>query len=195
MLGLKGISFEMVQQRPFANDPEYKMINPLGKVPTLVDGELTLCDSKVICRYIENAYPEPRLYPEDPAERAKADWLEEFSGTSVTELATGIFFQRFMRPRVFKQEPDEKFISEIITNRLPPLLAYLEGHIPQEGFVFGDFTMTDLAIVSPFINASYAGYEVDPESWPRLAGLINRVKANPEVAAVLAEEARMFGAR
>lgn len=195
MLAMKGIDYEVVPQMPFAGDQDYMQINPLGKIPTLVDGDLTLCDSKVICRYIENAYPEPRLYPADVAQRAVADWLEELSGTTITELATGIFFQRFMRPRVFKQQPDEEMIANIITNRLPPMLDYLESYIPAEGFIFGDFTMADLAIVSPFVNASYAGYEVDSATWPKLAGLIERVRALPEVAATLAEEAKIFAAR
>ncbi len=195
MLAMKGIEYEMVPQMPFSGDPDYRQINPLGKIPTLVDGDLTLCDSKVICRYIESAYPEPRLYPAAAAQRAMADWLEEFSGTTLTELATGIFFQRFMRPRVFKQEPDEELISDIVTNRLPPMQDYLESHIPADGFVFGAFTIADLAIVSPLINASYAGYEVDAATWPKLAALVKRVRALPEVAAVLAEEAKVFGAR
>ena len=194
MLAMKGIEYEKVPQMPFSGDQDYLKINPLGKVPTLVDGDLTLCDSKVICRYIENAYPEPRLYPADVAQRAVADWLEEFSGTTITELATGIFFQRYMRPRAFKQEPDEELISKIINDRLPPMLTYLEGQVPVKGFVFGDFTMADLAIVSPFINASYAKYAVDSATWPKLAGLIERVKALPEVAAILAEEAKIFSA-
>lgn len=195
MLGMKGIDYEMVPQMPFSGDQDYMAINPLGKIPTLVDGDLTLCDSKVICRYLESAYPEPPLYPADAAQRGMADWLEELSGTTITELATGIFFQRFMRPRVFKQEPDEEMIANIINNRLPPMQTYLENHISHSGFVFGDFTMADLAMVSPFINASYAGYEVDAATWPKLAGLIDRVKALPEVAAILAEEAKIFGAR
>ena len=192
ILALKGVEYEKVTQMPFANDQEYIKINPLGKIPTLVDGDMTLCDSKVICRYLENAYPDPALYPIDAAQKAQADWLEEFSGTTITELATGIFFQRYMRPRAFKQEPDEELIEKIITKRLPRMLNYLESHIPQDGFVFGDFTMADLAIVSPFVNAAYAGYEVEPQSWPKLARLIDRVRAVPEVAVVLDEEARIF---
>ena len=58
-LDFKGIPYETVPQMPFSGDKDYLKINPLGKVPSLVDGELTLCDSKVICRYLENAYPQP----------------------------------------------------------------------------------------------------------------------------------------
>ena len=192
-LDIKGVAYEIVRQMPFSGDEEYKKINPLAKVPTLVDGDLTIGDSKVICRCIDNAYPDPALYPADAADKARADWFEELGGTYVTELATGIFFQRFMRPFAFKQEPDEKLVADIIDNKLPPILNYLEGEIPANGFIFGEFTLADLSIVSPFINASYANYTVDSSKWPNLAGLIDRVKAIPQVATILAKEAETMG--
>ena len=192
-LELKGVEYEIVPQMPFSGDQEYLKLNPLGKVPTLVDGDFVLGDSKVICRYLENAYPEPELYPTDVKERAMADWYEDLCGGRVAELAAGIFFQRFMRPFAFKQEPDEELVAKITEKQLPPMLDYLEGQLPADGFVFGEFTLADMAIISPFINASYAGYDVDSTRWPNMAGLIDRVKALPVVASVLAQEAKALG--
>jgi glutathione S-transferase len=192
-LDYKGIPYEIVPKMPFSGDQEYLKINPLGKIPTLVDGDLTLGDSKVICRYLERAYPEPALYPADVDDGATADWYEDLCGGVVAEMAAGIFFQRFMRPFAFKQEPDEELVAKIIDKRLPPMLDYLEGQLPAEGFVFGEFGMADLSIVSPFINASYANYDVDASRWPALAGLIARVKAQPQVAAILEQEAKALG--
>lgn len=192
-LEFKGLPYEIVQQMPFARDAEYLKLNPLGKVPTLVDGGLTLGDSKVICRYLESAYPEPALYPSELQDRAMADWYEDLCGGHVAELAAGIFFQRFMRPIAFKQEPDEELVAKITEKKLPPMLDYLESQVPAEGFLFGDFMMADLSIVSPFINAAYAGYEVDSAHWPALAGLIARVKAQPHVKLILEKEARALG--
>ena len=192
-LDIKKVEYEIVPQMPFSGDKDYLKINPLGKIPTLIDGELTLGDSKVICRYIESAYPEPALYPAGLADRAMADWYEDLCGGHVAELAAGIFFQRFMRPFAFKQEPDEELVAKITDKKLPPMLDYLEQQVPAEGFVFGDFSMADLSIASPFYNAAYAGYTVDPARWPKLAGLIARVKELPAVKAVLAQEAKVLG--
>ena len=192
-LDFKDIPYEIIAQMPFSGDTEYLKINPLGKVPTLVDGGLTLGDSKVICRYLENAYPEPSLYPADVADNAMADWYEDLCGGAVAEMAAGIFFQRFMRPFAFKQEPDEELVAKIIDKRLPPMLDYLETQVPTEGFVFGEFTMADLSIASPFFNASYAGYDVDSSRWPAVAGLIARVRTQPHVAAVMEQEAKALG--
>jgi len=192
-LDYKGIPYEIVPQMPFARDAEYQKINPLGKVPTLVDGDFTLGDSKVICRYLESAYPEPALYPTALQDRAMADWYEDLCGGAVAELAAGIFFQRFMRPLAFKQEPDEELVSKITDKKLPPMLDYLESQVPAAGFLYGDFMMADLSIASPFINAAYAGYTVDDARWPAVAGLIARVREQPQVQAVLEQEARALG--
>ena len=43
------------------------------------------------------------------------------------------------------------------------------------------------------INAAYAGYEVDESRWPNLVGLVARVRAQPQVAAVLEKEQRALG--
>jgi glutathione S-transferase len=192
-LDFKGVPYEIVPQMPFARDAEYNKINPLGQIPTLVDGDLTLGDSKVICQYIEEAYPEPALYPQKIADKAMAHWYEDLCGGRIAGLAAGIFFQRFMRPLAFKQDPDEELVAKIIDKDLPPLLDYLETQVPTEGFVFGKFQMADLSIASPFYNASYAGFDVDASRWPALAGLIARVKQQSNVAAVLEKEAKALG--
>jgi len=56
--------------------PEYLAINPWGKIPTLVDGDLTLWESNAILQYIAEAYGEYRLWSREPKQRADiARWL------------------------------------------------------------------------------------------------------------------------
>ena len=192
-LEIKGLKYEMATQMPFSGDEDYKKLNPLGKIPTLVDGDLTLGDSKVICRYLESAYPEVPFYPTDLADNAMADWYDDFASGPVAELAAGIFFQRFMRPRAFKQEPDEALIANIIDKKLPPLLSYIEGQLPSEGYLFGAFSIADLTLVTPFVNAAYAGYEVCSDTYPKFASLIKAVRGEPAVATILTKEAKALG--
>ena len=193
VLAVKELSFEHIQQLPFTGDQEYLKINPLGKIPSLRDGDLTLCDSTVICEYLDEAYPDHPVYPADTADRARARWLEELAGSRVTEYAAGIFFQRFMRPRFMKQEPDEALIEKIITKQLPPLLDYIEARVPEEGFLFGDLTLVDVSLLCPFVNSAYAGYNVDPARWPRFVAFMERVKSGPVMKRILAEEAAALG--
>lgn len=194
VLQLKNIAFEQTQQMPFSADDEFKKISPLGKIPALQDGDASICDSTVICEYLDDAYPQCPVYPSDPKEKAHARWIEELCGNQITEQAAGIFFQRFMRPMVLKQESDEELVEKIITKRLPPLLDYLETQVPSEGFLFGsNLHVADISVVSPFVNAGYAGYEIDSAKWPKLTSFMARVKANPVMAELLQAEAVMMG--
>lgn len=193
VLAIKQLPFKHIQQMPFANDAEFKKISPLGKIPALKDGDITVCDSTVICEFLEDSYPNPAVYPIDPADKARARWLEDLGDTKVAEFASGIFFQRFMRPMVLQQATDEALVEKIITQQLPPCLDYIETQVPAEGFIFEDFGAADIGLISSFINASYAGYEVDAARWPLLASFIQRVKSHPAISPLLTTEAQMLG--
>ena len=97
VLAIKQLPYEHIPSMPFSGDKELARVSPLSKVPALIDGDLNIADSKVICRYLESAYPEVPVYPTDLQQRARADWFEEYGGTAVAESAAGIFFHRFPR--------------------------------------------------------------------------------------------------
>src|SRR5450759_4425406 len=54
--------------------PEYLAINPMGKVPTLKDGEATLAEAAAICAYVTERYPEAKLAP-PPGDPLRAKYL------------------------------------------------------------------------------------------------------------------------
>jgi glutathione S-transferase len=56
------------------NTPQYLQLNPQGVVPTLVDRGTPIVESTIICEYLEDAYPEVPLRPEDPLQRARMRW-------------------------------------------------------------------------------------------------------------------------
>ena len=192
VLAMKNLAYDHIPSMPFTGDEELARVSPLSKVPALVDGDLNIADSKVICRYLESAYPEVPVYPREREDRARADWYEEYGGTALAEAAAGIFFNRFMVPMVFKQPVDEELVGKIINEKLPPMLDYLEGEVPADGYLFGDLTVADLALASPFVNAGYAGYTVDAERWPKFASLVHRVREHPAMVPLLEAEAAMF---
>ncbi|RLQ22635.1 glutathione S-transferase family protein [Seongchinamella sediminis] len=193
VMAIKELPFEHLPQMPFTDDPEFRKISPLGKVPALEDGDLVVNDSKVICQYLEDAYPEPPVYPTDIGQKTRARWYEELGGTRIAELAAGIFFQRFMRPVMLKQEADEALVENLINNKLPPMLDYLESQVPAEGFIFGELGVADIALVSPFVNASYAGYTVDSERWPGFSAFYRRVVSHAVMAPLLEADAKALG--
>jgi glutathione S-transferase len=50
--------------------PEYLKLNLNGVIPTLVDQGVPIIESTVICEYLEDAYPQPRLRPRNSLQRA-----------------------------------------------------------------------------------------------------------------------------
>jgi glutathione S-transferase len=58
-------------------------LNPRAKLPALKYGDNIVSDSTDIMRFIEERHPEPRLYPSDPAARARAIILEDWGDESL----------------------------------------------------------------------------------------------------------------
>lgn len=86
VLAAKGVSYERVLVDPARPPEDLIDLNPYVSTPTLVDRDLTLFDTSVVCEYIDERYPHPPLMPIDPQSRARLrvaavriekDWLPE----------------------------------------------------------------------------------------------------------------------
>jgi glutathione S-transferase len=180
VLAHKAVEYEHDPIVPFGVSDEYKKKSPLGKIPCFEDGDLVLPDSSVICAYLEDAYPTPSLYPKDARERARALWFEEHADTRIVEATAGVFFQRYVRPRFFKQEPDLAVVEQALTVKLPVVLDYLTEMLGGRDFLVGDtMTIADIATASPFVNLALAGELIDAKRHPEAAAYVERVWAQP----------------
>ncbi len=78
MLKNAGIAFDEVKLRfdSFDKDSTFRSaiekISPVGKVPVLIDGSLTVWDTLAIAEYAAESYPEKQLWPQEKAHRARA---------------------------------------------------------------------------------------------------------------------------
>ena len=63
-LELKGLDYEVDPITPFFGNDEFERLSPLRRIPVMIDGDLVLTDSTVICEYLDETYPEPPLLPE-----------------------------------------------------------------------------------------------------------------------------------
>ncbi|MEH0168246.1 glutathione S-transferase family protein [Paucibacter sp. JuS9] len=92
----KGIPFREELVKTFSNDPAVLAASPLAKIPyiSLADGR-TLCESEVICEYLEAIQPEPRLLPADPYQAAKVRELGTFIELHLELVARELYGQAF----------------------------------------------------------------------------------------------------
>jgi len=194
-LALKGLDYEIDPITPFYGDDEFARLSPLRRIPVLVDGDLALSDSSVICAYLDEAFTGHPLLPSGIADRARARWLEEYADTRMGDVFIwGLFYQQRVHPAVWGEPGDAARIEKTLAEDAPAVLDYLEGELPDQGFLFGGIGLADIAIASFFRTASYVDFTIDAARWPRTAGFVGRTLAHPCLATLLPFEQVQIGA-
>lgn len=157
--------------------PEYLALNPMGQVPTLVDGDLVLCESLAILRYVAAEHA-PDTLGSTPKERARIDqwsvWGLVHLGASFSALnaAAGL-------TRMFGGTPD----PEIVATRLEEvhrLLGILADKLKDSAFVVGEQpTIADYAI-APMLEATQRfSPELTLDAQPVIAAWMTRITSIP----------------
>jgi len=189
----KGIDHAHEMVSPFGMPPELRAKTPLGKIPFYEEGDFCIADSSVILDYLEQTHPQPALYPDDPKQRARALFFEEYGDTKLAEGCGAVFFNRLVRPLFLKQECDEGAVKNALTELLPPLFDWLEEQVgDREHLVAGRFSIADIGIATHLRQLGIAGEGVDAGRWPKLAAYAERLFARPSFKGCIEEEDRML---
>ena len=183
VLAAKGVEYDNEVVFPGMQPPDFTDISPLNKIPVLVDGDLTVPDSSVICEYLNEKFPEPPMLPGDPSTRARARFLEEYADTKLIEVLSIPFLENFIGPRIRKTEPDHERVRRAEEELIPPVLDYVESRLPETGFLFDHFCTVDVSLMTHAVNAEVGNYTVDAARWPKYAAYM---------AATLAREAEIM---
>ena len=174
----KGIAIETVPVDPRNPSPEFLAASPFRKIPALQDGDFLLADSTAILTYFEALQPAPALLPADPQARARAIWFEEVADTVLQPAAVKLVFNRFVAPKVLGRPGDEEAATQG-EKELAPKLEWLEGEVPDEGFLAGDYSVGDIAVASLLRTLSFVGSGCDAAARPRTAAWFARVTERP----------------
>ena len=200
-LAEKGLDYQHEQINPFAPPPGYRDLSPLGKIPAFKDGDRSLCDSSVICAYLEKRFPTPALYPSDPYDYARALWFEEFMDGGVTPvLGPKVFFPLVLKP-LFSggQAPDaetEAIAKKTFEEDAAPLFDYLEKQLgDREYFVGNPLTIADISVAAELVNTRHAGFAPARKKFPKLRGFLERMWSRPTLKMLIDEETPVFGKR
>jgi glutathione S-transferase len=159
--------------------PEYLAINPVGKVPALIEDGIVVHDSTIINEYLEDKYPKPPLLPRDPAIRARArsfeDYADAYLAPSLFKILTNL--------RKPEAERDHEKIKEG-EREVHDHFAFLDRELKGRQFFAGTISLGDISFVPPLANYERAGYKIGPE-FPNLLAWWERMKARPSFAASL----------
>jgi glutathione S-transferase len=171
-----GVPYEHVPTN-FATDAktaEFKRINPNGRIPALVDGDVVLFESMAINLYLARKYDKTGLWPKSIADEGRAfQW--SFWGMTETEgaLLQALMHRLFLPP----EQRDEKLAVEA-EEKLARPLAVLDGALAGRKYLLGDtFTIADLNLASVLSWALVA--KVDLSKTPNVARWLGECCARP----------------
>jgi glutathione S-transferase len=184
---MKGVPYRIDPIIPFFGDDRFSELNPLRRIPVYIDDQVSISDSTVICEYLDERYPSPRLLPAEPADRARARWIEEYADTRLADVIIWrIFYEAVVSPFIWQKPRDKEKIARLVAEALPPVMADLERIAPAAGFLFGEVSNADIAVAVVFRNLGWARVTVDSERWPKTAAWIAATTAAPALAKVTA---------
>jgi GST-like protein len=151
--------------------PEYLAINPVGKVPALIDDGVIVHDSTIINEYLEDKFPQNNLLPADPVARARARKFEDYADAYLMPSLFKIFWE------VRKPENDRDHAKIAEGEREAQLhYAYLERELEGRDYFADQFSLGDISFIPPLANLERAGYSI-ADGFPNLKGWWSRMKA------------------
>ena len=166
--------------------PEFLRLNPAGKIPVLVDGNLILTESAAIVMYVAEKYPARELMPADLAERANAYRWSLFTVTELEQPLQRIALHTSGYPKN-RRLPEEIALAK---EDFAKMAAILDRHMVGREFIVGSgFTIADC--ISAFV-VDWADKEGLLDRFPNLKDYLGRMyarpKAPPRIAEALARE-------
>jgi glutathione S-transferase len=125
-------------------EPDYLAMNPMGKVPTLVDGDFVLWESNSILRYIVMQYGESgTLYPAKARARASIDRWLDWSLSTLQPAERPVFWGIIRTPEA---ERDRAKIATDVA-KVAEVWKVLDAQLKGRSFIEGEsFTLADIVL-------------------------------------------------
>jgi glutathione S-transferase len=185
-----GVDFESIPVNMLAGEhqgPAFLKVNPAGKLPALVDGDLTLTESIAIVLYLGEKYIDQGLVPRDLAQRAEMNKWLLFAATELEQPLWRISKNTALYPEDKRQPTDVMRAREDFA----PMAAVLEEHMKGRQFLLGNQVS-----VADFVMAytlDWANEIQLLEGLPNLKDYINRMYARPHAAPRIAKALASVG--
>ncbi|MCV6588603.1 MAG: glutathione S-transferase family protein [Marinobacterium sp.] len=139
-LGVEYENIDMAPRSAQTSSPEYRALNPMGKVPTLQDGDLTLWETQAILFYLAASYGDNLLWADTPAKVAEIQRWSLFIGNQLEAAA----LQMLIQVKYSDGNPDQAAIDQA-SQTLEAFLPVLEQHLTGKEWLAEDkMTVADI---------------------------------------------------
>jgi glutathione S-transferase len=154
-------------------NPEYLALNPNGAVPTLVDGDFVLTESRAIMQYLASKKPDSGLLPRDEDARADVIRWQFWDSSHFSPHVGTLAFERIFKPMMGMGEPDTRKMEESVAN-FRRFAAVLNKRLDGKQYVVGSaLTLADLTLASSLMYAKQA--EVPLSEFPNIQSWFSRM--------------------
>jgi glutathione S-transferase len=151
--------------------PWFLEINPNGKAPALVDGDLKLWESNAIIIYLSSKAPAPGLIPADPAGAAEVHKWLHWNSYNFYHNTFKLAWQTYYQP-IFKHPKDEKALAEGMEATIRDL-TLLEGALKGREYLAGKLSLADFSLASNLLAHEAMGIDFKP--FPNVKGWLDRM--------------------
>ena len=132
---------------------EYLALNPNGAVPTLVDDDFVLTESRAIMQYLAAKKPESGLLPRDEAARADMTRWQFWDASHFSPQLGTLAFEKMIKGMIGLGEPDSAKINDALVN-FRRFAAVLNRRLEGNEYVVGkSLTLADLTLASSLMYA------------------------------------------
>jgi glutathione S-transferase len=133
--------------------PEYLALNPNGAVPTLVDGDVVLTESRAIMQYLASKKPQSGLLGRDEGARADVVRWQFWDASHFSPPLGTLTFEKLIKPMMAMGEPDPRKVDEALTN-FRRFGAVLDKRLEGKKYVVGEaLTIADLTMACSLMYA------------------------------------------
>ena len=133
--------------------PEFLALNPNGAIPTLVDGDFVLTESRAIMQYLACKKPEAGLIPRDDAARVDVTRWQFWDASHFSPPLGTLTFEKIIKPMIGIGEPDARRVDEALDS-FQRFAAVLNKRLDGAPYVVGTaLSLADLTIASSLMYA------------------------------------------
>lgn len=151
--------------------PDFTAINPLQRVPVLIDEDLRIVESFAILDYLETKFPTPALMPTDAAAIAKIRMIQM---VCINELQPATI--PLMKQMLQMEIPGDRVVAA--QQRITTTLQFLEALTDNSPYFVGEnFTLADIVAGTLVPSVDMFGMPLTP--YPNLHRLINQLAERP----------------
>lgn len=153
--------------------PEHLAHNANGAVPTLVDGDFSLTESRAIMQYLASKKPEAGLMPKDEKDRADVTRWQFWDASHFSPALGTIAFEKLMKPMLGMGTTDAAKVTEALAS-FRRFAAVLEKRLAGRDYVVGNaLTVADLTLASSLMYAAQS--EIPVSEFPNIEAWFRRI--------------------